>query len=70
MGYTGESGTGTVDLLTQFGSVVAPAGHALGPPYAQTVFLTLRTEVIPGWRAGTRRSENPVIRERSISPSH
>lgn len=27
-------------------------------------------EVIPGARAGTRRPENPVIRECSISPSH
>lgn len=70
MGYTGESRAGTVGLLTQFCSVVAPAGHARGPPNAQTEFLTHRAEVIPGWRAGAKQPENPVIRERSISPSH
>lgn len=68
-GYSGVSGAGTVALLTWFCFLVAPAAPP-GDLRAPWPSFTHHAEVIPGWRAGARRPENPVIRECSISPSH
>lgn len=66
---TGLSGVETVALLTPFCSLVALVGHARGPPSALAKFYS-QHRGDPGRRAGARRLENLVIRERSISPSH